>query len=153
MTADEIDAFLSIPDKQLPFAPDWRRGNRADESRATLPIEAWGGITRVKLEIIVRLGRPDYMIVVLLAPKCFVRLCMGTPHRDAISRDLVLEPHWHPWHLNRRGNGVPARLDRYELVPAEQRSRDEAFAWFLDQTGIESPRWLPVIWPGRETLV
>lgn len=108
----------------------------------------------MELEIIVQAHAPEALVIVLLAPSCIARLCLGKGHRDRFTRELVFDPHFHSWEANKpSGTTLPQELPRYEILPAIAQSRDEAIAWFLKRAGIESPAWLPVRWPDSENLV
>lgn len=145
MTRDEIDAFFAAPDKRCPAEFEWpAKALRKNERRARQRVEVGGSLSKVEMEIVVRLHEPGFIVIVLLAPTCIARLCLGSPHYDSRQRILIEDGHLHPWEQNRpKGPKLPEKLPDYELLPAEVKDRDAAFAWFLKRYGIESsmPEW------------
>lgn len=105
-------------------------------------------LSGVELELIVDLVRANYLVIVLLAPTCISRLCLSGGHWNRATREHITGPHWHSWAANRpTGRSIKTDLSHADPLPANVRSRDEAFAWFLNQVGIDSPSWAPVQWP------
>lgn len=145
MTRDEIDAFFAAVGKRCPAEFEWPvRNLRRNERRARQPVEVGGSISKVEIEIVIRMNEPGFIVIVLLAPTCITRLCLGSPHYDNRQRTLIESGHLHPWENNRpKGARLPEKLSEYELLPAEVIDRDAAFAWFLQRYAIESttPEW------------
>lgn len=155
MAPDDVDAFFACRTKVLPAAPTWlSHKSRVGELKARLPIEIDGAVPGPELEITLQTTDPDYIVLVIIAPHCIARLCIGTNHRNRVTGETTTAPHFHPWETNR---GLTARL-RSTLpfvveLPENVRGRDAAFTWFLDQVGIESPEWLPIVWPSQGKLL
>ena len=149
MTADEVDAFFRDGVRTLPAAPSWRDGNRGGEKRASLPIASDGAISRVTLEVTIRLAEPEYLMMLLLCQKAVIcRLCMTTGHWDRRSKTLTNQAHFHSWQANRGSRTtIPTNLNRLEIVPDDVSGRDSAFVWFLARNGLTSPPWSGAIWP------
>ena len=154
MNADEVDRFLQYGRRTLPASPDWRVGNRTGERRSSLPVSLDGRSTPVTLEITVRLLEPDYLMLLLLADRSvFCRLCMTTGHMDRAGKQLVNQAHFHSWEANRgRLKNIPKKLNQIEIVPPDIARRDDAFSWFLQRNGIESPSWFPPAWPHGQLI-
>ena len=126
---------------------------RAGERRTYLPIAVEGVISPAQLEITVYLHDPEYLVINLLAPTCVARACLTLGHFDREAGVFLDVPHFHPWKLNRpKGSALPKELLRAIPIPPEVCSRDLAFAWFLQEIGIESPSW-SLDWPIREGLL
>ena len=150
MTPEQVDQFFKAQ-KAIPGSPTWRSISRPSERRARLPVEVDGILSSVELEVIVDLVRANYLVIVLLAPTCITRLCLLGGHWNRMTREHIDGPHWHPWQANRpTGRSIKSSLTHAEPLPTTVKSRDEAFAWFLNQVGIDSPRWAPVQWPQNE---
>lgn len=156
MNPDDVDGLFSCANKRLPASPKWLPHNSRDgEMKARLAIEVEGISGRAEIELTVKTSDPNYVVMVVLVPVCVSRLCMGliAGHRNKITGETITEPHFHRWEANRHLTARTRETLPYaEIVPPEIKSRDEAFAWFLEQVGIESPSWLPVIWPGQGEL-
>ncbi len=152
MTRDEVDAFFANPDKRLPAAFTWRE-TRPNERRATQRVEAGGALSMVSLEVIMRMQERGFLIVILLAPTCIARLCLGGKHRDALTRELITAPHVHKLSPGpHKTQTLPADPPDLEIAPSRIITRDEAFAWFLEYFGIESP--LDALrWPDAEGMI
>lgn len=156
MTSDEIEAFFADRNKHLPASPSWREHkSRAGEMRARLAIESRGLVSRVEIEMTVRAAAADYLVVVLIAPQCIARMCIGpdTEHNNRITGERITGPHYHDWGMNkhlpkREGASLPYCVS----LPSGISDRDAAFAWFLQQIGVESPGWMPVKWPAQGGL-
>lgn len=154
LTTEEIADFLASRRKRLPTAPTWRpHKSRDGEVRARLPVDVDGVLVGPEIEVTLRTTDPSYIVIVLLTPECVSRLCIGAGHHNRITGARTEDPHFHKWddnaHLAAR---VRANLPFTVSVPTEARTRDAAFAWFLEEVGIESPGWLPVNWPGQGVL-
>lgn len=145
LDCDEIDAFFAAPGKRCPATFLWPdKAARKNERRARQAIEVDGALSSVEMEIVIRMHEPGFLVVVLLAPMCITRLCLGSAHYDAKRRIIVEQGHLHPWHANRpKGLRIPDKLAEYELLPDTIVDRDAAFAWFLTRHRIESsaPGW------------
>lgn len=154
MTADEVDTFFATGVRTLPAAPEWRGGNRLGERRTSLALAKNGIIGPISVEVTIRLSEPDYLMALMLASTHVIcRLCMTTGHRDRLTGELITSAHFHGWEANRAGRKtIPKNLSAVELVPSAVVGRDDAFAWFLDRTGVQHPTWIPVPWPVREEL-
>jgi hypothetical protein len=77
-------------------------------------------------------------------------------NRPADMPAMIYGPHHHSWPDNRRfarANRLPPNLENARPLPAEVRTFDQAFAWFLDVLGIEPPAWGYPSWPERTTLL
>ncbi len=151
----EIDALLADNRKRLPASPRWiEQKQRIGEMRARLPVEVEGETGRAEIEITTRMSDPRWIVIVLLVPQCISRLCIGTGHRNKVTGETTETPHFHAWSDNRHLNARTRETLPFAVtLPSHIASRDAAFAWFLEQTGIESPSWLPVIWPGQGGLL
>ena len=87
---------------------------------------------------------PKYLIIVLVAPTCIARLCLGLGHVDRRTRERVECAHYHSWEANMpTGKTLPKLLAEYEIPVPELTNRDDALTWFYQRTGIEfrSPDW------------
>ena len=155
MTADEVDAFFAYGRRALPTPPEWRDGNRVGERRATLPVSIDGTVSAITIEVTTRLIETDYLMALMLCPTGVIcRLCMTTGHFDRSTRAFISQAHFHSWAANRAGRAtIPKELKKCELVPAEVENRDEGFAWFLHQNGIDLPDWLPMPWAVGQGLL
>jgi len=147
VTPEQVDQFFEAR-KSIPGSPTWRPNSRPSERRSRLPVEVEGVLSGVELELVVDLVRPDYLVIVLLAPSCITRLCLSGGHFNRSTREQIEGPHWHSWRANRpAGRSIKTNLSNAERLPDAVDSRDEAFAWFLNEVGIDSPSWAPVPWP------
>lgn len=151
MTVQIIDGLIGNPSKRLPAAPRWiEQRSRTGEMRARLPVEVDGSTGQLQIEITTRLSDASWIVIVLLAPQCISRLCIGTGHRNRVTGETTELAHFHAWADNRHlGARTRETLPFATVLPDHATNRDAAFTWFLEQTGIESPAWLPVIWPGQ----
>lgn len=150
MTPEQVDQFFKAQ-KSIPGTPSWRSTSRLSERRARLPVEVDGILTSVAIEMIIDLTDANRLVIVLLAPSCITRLCLSGGHWNRATREHIEGPHWHSWSANRpTGRTIKTSLSHADRLPATVRTRDEAFAWFLDQVGIDSPSWTPVQWPQSE---
>lgn len=155
MIRDGIDAFFAANPKTLPAAPVWRPDkSREGTMRARLPIQVSGALSDVELEMTVRSIDRSYLVIVLVARACICRLCIGSGHRNRVTGQSTKDPHFHRWESNRHlSKRIPADLPFHEPIPESAWERSAAFTWFLEQVGIESPSWLPVVWPGQGDLI
>lgn len=153
-TCSDIDAFLAAQPKTLPAEPEWRTlTTRVGERRCYLPIAVEGVMSNLSLEMTVNLRDDSCLVINLLAPSCISRLCLAKEHFDRSRGELVEAPHWHSWNDNRpKGMRLPRELPHAEGLSGIIASRDDAFAWFLKQIGIESPAW-PLIWPPKDVML
>lgn len=153
-TCSDIDAFLAARPKTLPAEPEWRMiTQRVGERRCYLPIAVSGVISNLTLEMTVNLRDDTYLVINLLAPTCISRLCLSKEHFDRARGEMVEAPHWHCWADNRpQGKRLPRELPHAEGLTGKIASRDDAFAWFLKQIGIESPPW-PLDWPAKDVML
>lgn len=150
VTPEQVDQFFKAQ-KSIPGSPTWRSSSRPSERRARFPVEVEGTLTGVELELVINLVRSDYLVIVLLVPSCITRLCLSGGHRNRVTREQIEGPHWHPWAANRpTGRSIKTNLPHAEPLPSSVRSRDEAFAWFLNEVGIDFPSWGPMPWPQDE---
>lgn len=154
MNVAEIDALLLSERKRLPAAPQWLpHKSRVGEMKTRIPIEVDGVSSGAEIEVTIRTAIPEYIVIVLLAPECVARLCIGSGHRNRITGETISTAHFHRWadnrHLTARNRAI---LPYAEILPTEIDTREAAFVWFLRQTGIESPAWLPIVWPGQGGL-
>lgn len=155
MTAEEIEAFFENQEKQLPALPVWRdHKSRDGEVKARIPVEVSGVISDVELEITLKHSDPKYMVIVLIAPACLARLCIGKGHRNRITGETTSLPHFHHWSANKHLTKREAMTLPFCVeLPGDVVGRDAAFAWFLKEVGIESPPWLPVKWPEQGVFI
>lgn len=158
MTRDELSAILTGGHLTLPARPGWRDSeSRASERRATLPVYRYGADIGLTIVLITFLTDRAYLVINLIAGgKCVSRLCMTGGHRDLHSMSVIEGPHFHPWPLNMpKVDRIPKNLElkRAVKVPVEIVTHDQAFDFFLEQLGIDSPRWLPLIWPYDQGLL
>lgn len=153
-TCSDIDAFMAARPKTLPAEPDWRIiTSRAGERRCYLPITVDGVISNLTLEMTVNLRDDSYLVINLLAPSCISRLCLATEHFDRARGELVEAPHWHSWRDNRpKGKRLPKELLHAEGLAGKIVGREDAFAWFLKQIGVDFPPW-SLTWPPKDVML
>lgn len=147
-TKDDVERFFTTNRKLLPTPPEWRDAQRAGERRFYLPIEADGIISPIQLTSTIYLNNPDYLVIQLSAPPPICRLCMTGLHRDRVTGRNTIGAHYHPWERNKpKGQRLMDSLSILDDTQPGIMGRDEAFAWFLQRNGIESPAWGAVEWP------
>jgi hypothetical protein len=159
----DVDEFLSGKHKRLPVGPEFVTGTRRSQMRAVLPIERNGEGSGFTLEFIMSPNvDPDWLRINLLYGRPCWRLCLKPEfHPNSFNRPKDLPasvdgPHHHSWADNRRfarANRLPQYLENARLLPDEITSKDQAFMWFLEQTGIDFPAWGLPVWPKRTTLL
>lgn len=156
MTREELDALYARTDKTLPARPDWRDGTQLGTRRAYVPVSLDGHSAGLRIAITARPLDPGYLVANLIANKiCVARLCLSGGHRDRRTRQLVLGGHYHRWQDNRPNGskiGKSLKLLNQVGLPQTVASRDDAFALFLTDCGIESPSWWPMNWPADQVL-
>jgi hypothetical protein len=115
-----------------------------------MPVAADGVLSGMQLTATIRLPDPDYLVIMLLAPPVVARLCLTGSHADRATGTVVVGPHYHPWERNKpAGQKLRERLESLDPSPPKFTSRDEAFAWFCERNGIESPGWA-IDWPSDQ---
>ena len=159
----DVDAFLAA-EKSLPRAGVWAQVNRADELRMRLPVEIDGEVSQsfvVEMIVAPNAIQPSLRIVILYGP-CIFRLEMTSAgHQNSFNRpadlpSFVEGPHYHGWTDNRRfarANRLPKDLDNARILPNSVVSFDDAFRWFIEETGFDFPSWGPPEWPQRTGLI
>jgi hypothetical protein len=140
----------------------WQPGREAGEMRLKLPLEVAGELRGHLCIDCTPSRRPIEFSIGLIYPPAVSRLDFPHAHalhgnNLAIASDnvppLVMGPHYHPWHLNRRF--ATSITDYWKLQiaePVSMRKFDAALRWFCDQNNIELPGQHGIELPSAETL-
>lgn len=158
-----IDGFMAAEKTLSSAVASWVPDRAGEILRFVRTVEINGEQPGIQLEVKAYPREEALKFrILLVAEKCFWRLDfaddqqvnpLGAPHSAAI---LIGGPHFHAWEDNRvfaTAKNLPKRLQNARILPANIRTFNAAFWWFVDQTNIviSSPD-VPDL-PRRETLL